>query len=305
MSNPSGLPDLGMIEFSGTYRLGFIARRLAFIDLDPDFDLPFEAEWLAAINASIAEPTDEYREDQQILMTNDVLALMADGRKAYRLQRYFVNKAFPGNKDLQNLFGLDNYADAAQSQKEMCGLLFEMHKTATSPLYAPALTAAGYKAADVAAILTLMENLNTGNWTQNDFIRNSPIATKQRYNVHAHTWSFAQKVRAAAGVIYYDDVETYNFFLFPASSENPAAFNILGMAKNASTGTVLTGVTVKLSPLGVSTTTDAAGKYGYGAVPPGTYTITFMLEGFATLTKEVTVPASGQVTVDAEMTPNP
>jgi hypothetical protein len=303
MARSFGFPDNKMIEFSGAYRLGFIGKKAPFIALDPEFDLPFEDDWLTAINASIAEPSAEYRQDQQILMTNDVKAKMVDARKSYRLQRYFVTKAFPGNTDLQNLFGLDNYADAINSQKEMCALLTDMHRAATTAPYAAGLAAAGYPAADIAAILTIRDALNTGNWTQDDFIRNSPIATVQRENTHNATWAFAQRVRSAAGYLFMDDVEMYNFFLFPASEENESIFNILGFAKNAATGAVITGVNVKLSPLGINTTTDLAGKFGYAAIPAGTYMITFIAPGFADLTKEVIVPASGQVTVNAEMTP--
>ena len=57
-----------------------------------------------------------------------------------------------------------------------------------------------------------------------------------------------------------------------------------------STTAVVPGVAVSLSGPSLMTvqkaTTDATGQYRFSAVPPGDYTLTFELEGFATVVRE-------------------
>ena len=75
-----------------------------------------------------------------------------------------------------------------------------------------------------------------------------------------------------------------------------------------STGAVLPGVTVTLTNDGTgvsfSTVTTAAGAYVFEALPSGSYTVKFELQGFKTLTSKGNRVAIGQPTsVDAQMAP--
>jgi len=75
-----------------------------------------------------------------------------------------------------------------------------------------------------------------------------------------------------------------------------------------STGAVMPGVTVTLTNDGTgvsfSTVTTAAGAYVFEALPSGSYTVKFELQGFKTLTSKGNRVAIGQPTsVDAQMAP--
>ncbi len=75
-----------------------------------------------------------------------------------------------------------------------------------------------------------------------------------------------------------------------------------------STGAVLPGVTVEAASPALAgkvrtAVTDGSGRYRIESLPPGSYTVTFSLAGFAPLTRaEVSASGSGVVTVDVELT---
>src|SRR5262245_26670617 len=73
-----------------------------------------------------------------------------------------------------------------------------------------------------------------------------------------------------------------------------------------SSGAVMPGVTVTLTGVAVQGTptavTDEAGRYRFPSVPPGSYTLEFVLTGFDTFRREgIAVSAAGNVEVDAEL----
>jgi iron complex outermembrane receptor protein len=86
-----------------------------------------------------------------------------------------------------------------------------------------------------------------------------------------------------------------------------AQATLAGEVKDTS-GAVLPGVTVEAaSPALVAkvrtAVTDGSGRYRIESVPPGSYTVTFSLTGFAPVKREdLTVSGSGVITVDVELT---
>jgi len=69
-----------------------------------------------------------------------------------------------------------------------------------------------------------------------------------------------------------------------------------------STGAVIRGASIQLSPSGLSTTSDALGEFIFAVVPPGTYTLKANSVGFAAFTQSVTVTAGAAQHVDVSLT---
>lgn len=87
-----------------------------------------------------------------------------------------------------------------------------------------------------------------------------------------------------------------------------AAQAILAGEVKDTTGAVLPGVTVEAASPALTekvrtAVTDGSGRYRIESLPPGSYTVTFSLSGFAPLKREaVTVSGSGVITVDVALT---
>jgi hypothetical protein len=86
-----------------------------------------------------------------------------------------------------------------------------------------------------------------------------------------------------------------------------AQSSISGQAKD-STGAVMVGVTVEASSDALiektrTVTTDGSGRYAVVDVRPGTYVMTFTMQGFATVKQTVEVPSNTTVTVDGLLKP--
>ena len=109
-----------------------------------------------------------------------------------------------------------------------------------------------------------------------------------------NTWRFAATAALALGCLA----------LMPATARAQSA--IAGTVKDA-TGAVLPGVTVEAaSPVLIekskSVVTDAEGNYKIVDLRPGTYTITFTLEGFSTFRREgLELPSNFTATVNGDM----
>jgi len=86
-----------------------------------------------------------------------------------------------------------------------------------------------------------------------------------------------------------------------------AQSTISGIAKDSS-GAVMAGVKVEAASEALiersrTVTTNGDGRYAIVDVRPGSYTVTFTIEGFNTVKQQVEVPANVTVPVDADMKP--
>src|SRR5690242_8789411 len=92
-------------------------------------------------------------------------------------------------------------------------------------------------------------------------------------------------------------------FSFCASAQS----TISGQVHDAS-GAVMAGVSVEASSAALiersrNVVTNSEGRYAVVDVRPGTYTVSFTVDGFGTVRRQVEVPANVTVPLDAEMKP--
>ena len=93
--------------------------------------------------------------------------------------------------------------------------------------------------------------------------------------------------------------------LFMFSSVATAQSSISGQVRDTS-GAAMAGVTVEAASEALiersrTVTTNAEGRYSVVDIRPGTYTMTFTMQGFNTVKQQVEVPANVAVPVDANM----
>jgi hypothetical protein len=294
--------DEVMLQQSHVKRQHFIDDKADFVTFDPDFDDPFETDWNSAINAGELQATDEERDDVLQQETEEVLEVVKLVHQAVFEAKYFIEKAFAAKPKVVNEFGFDNYRTVYNSQAGLAQFLGRLHQLC-SVKYVAELTAVNYTAPKIANLLTLKNNLTTENTQQDTFAEDSAIATKARIEQYNLTFGFWSKANKAAKVIYYNNPEKLNRYLFPASDEDAEVISIQGTVRDAVTNNLLLGVSVKINALGITVLTDSNGQYVMAAIPAGEHTLTFIKAGYNGLDIPVVVPPTGSIVTDANLTP--
>jgi len=293
------MADAVMFQKSRTKRQLFLNLLAEFIALDPDFDAPFAADWLASIAASEGWETHETRQDQQGQETAEVMEVMKQARDKYTQVIYFVEKAYRNKPNIVNKFGANDYGEAATDQAKMVTFLTNLHEKCTDVAFAADLATANLTAPMIAEILTIRDNLNTEDTEQNTFIESTTLATQARHAQFNDTFDYWQKVNAASKVVFRNDPVKLNLFLFPRRSE--PQLSLEGTVTNATGGALLEGVAVTVEGTGVTVLTDENGDYAIAGLPAGDYVLQFVLSGFVSQTVPVTVAAGENTVVNIAM----
>ena len=81
-----------------------------------------------------------------------------------------------------------------------------------------------------------------------------------------------------------------------------AQSTVQGVVKD-NVGNGMEGVNVQVTVSGSTrtVTTDKDGQFTIANIPPGVHTVTFEADRYVTITKQITVPSNGKVSVDAVM----
>ena len=230
-----------------------------------------------------------------MILTDQVLQDMKEARTAYKTAKFFVEKAFADQPSVVRLFGLDDFEEARDDQSKMATFLGTLHANCMSPVYNPALTAAGMTPAHIIAIQDAKNNFATENQTQDAFIMTTQDATRSRDKQYNETYAYWQRVNRASKVIFEDDPIKLNEYKMPEGPQPDPDINLKGKALDAADNKPLNNVTVKVVELDIITTTNYAGNYNFVSIPAGTYTLRFVLPGYVTQEIPVTILASGVV----------
>lgn len=293
------IPDPDMFESGRTMRQLFLNHKDPFVAKDATIDAPFEDDWLASILASETWESDESRTDQQEQETDDVLIQMEKGRKSHAQMKYYIDAAFENKPAIKKKFGLDDYAEAATNQPRMVTFLRKMHTECEVPAQKALLLAKGCTQLQIDALEALADNLAAENTEQNTFIQESPKATKARIEQYNSTYAFAQRVNRLSKSVYYGDTVMLNIFNLPEGTGPDPDINVKGKVTDGATGNPLKNVEVKLLPLEIVTKTTFYGNYNYVSIPPGNYTLRYLLAGYGQVDHPITVLADGVVTDNA------
>jgi hypothetical protein len=274
------ISDDTMLQDGRTTHAQFVLDEADFIDLDDDFKPQFAGNWLSAIEDASKAPKDEQIVDVQTGLTAAVVASLKDCASHFQGAKYYIEKAFATKKWVLNEFGFDNYEDARQVPEKMITFMDVFWTTADK--YKKELIAAKYTQAKIDEIATKKQELMDAKKEQ-ELGKNSRLSTTQNRIVLLNTaWGYRTKVAKAAKVIYADNYAKYKIYLLPASEEATTTYSIKGQVTDKAIDKPLANVQVTN---GTDTaTTDSNGKYGFAKLANGTYTLTFTLAGYKTVT---------------------
>jgi len=278
------MSDAGMATFAALHRQLFMDHQTDFINFDADFGTPdYEDNWQTAIDATLNVGTAETRDDQLGIQTAQVEEAMKAITLKVKDVKYFAFKTFPPdgakeNRSILDEFGFDDYDEVYGSQEGIRFFMKTMFKVATK--YAVPMAAKGFTAAKLAAINMVTDAFLALDVAQDAFNQSSPIDTQIRVQTHNLTWSFSTRVRRATEVMYAEDPVMYNLFLLPRRAESPAIYNVVGNISAMGSGLPVVGATATIVELGITTTTDEDGNFGFAQVAAAGYTLRITAPGF-------------------------
>ncbi len=293
------ITDPEMYQESKTRRNSFIVDKPAFVLFDPDFADPFSADWLTAIQAAEAMPSNETLDDQSIQLTEDVEKEMEKCRKKFQDSKYFIEKTFPDRPSRWDEFGYDNYEQARKVQLRMIQFMKTFYSTAMK--FKVDLIANGYTQVRIDEIKTIGDGLDVKNQAQEDFMIALNDQTKSRYDANNKAWEIMVRVCTAGKRIFIDNYARYQHYLLPPGEENPQVLSISGTVTDSANGNPLEGVLVNIASLGIDATTDISGKYNFGGLPDGIYALEFSVASYVTKTVNATVAGGVAVVVNVQM----
>jgi hypothetical protein len=199
---PYRISDAAAVTHSARRQTLFVQHMADFVAFDPDFDTPFAQNWKDAIELGLNQPTDETNVDQQTIHTTHVSTAIKQGRSTMADLRFFAQKAF-GTRGLYTVFNFKAHDRLTRQPANYIIYLRVQHALALE--FAPQLTAKGMSPAQIAAIATAADQLQTAEVAQEKFKRTRLHLTLIRKDVMARMYSFDQRVNRAAEVIYGED----------------------------------------------------------------------------------------------------
>ncbi|MFI5217996.1 MAG: carboxypeptidase-like regulatory domain-containing protein [Bacteroidia bacterium] len=293
------ITDPEMYEASRTKRSFFLEDKVELVAFDSDFADPFVTDWLTEIEAAEAFPQDEALDDQLTQLTAVVEEKMESCRDKFQSAKYFIEKAFPKNAPVWNEFGYDNYKTIRRVQNDMVTFMKQFHSTADK--YKVQLIASGYTQPEIDEIDTLRTELIDANTIQENFIGDLPVKTQARHIKNNEVWNIMVKVCTAGKTKFRNDFARYQRYLLPPGEESPEALSILGLVTDQANGNPLQGATLDLQPVGANTTSAANGRYSFGGLPDGNYTLTVSLADYVTQHIPVTITGGNAVEVNVHL----
>lgn len=293
------MPDADMLELSATMRVFFNEDFTDFNDYNPKFDDDYKDEWDEQITAAEDAPTDEQIHDILQQKTAAVERAMKQCRDKFQDSKMFIEDAFPGNDPVWNEFGFDRYDSMRQSQAGFIQFMYLFHKVAEK--YKAELIGKNYTQDKIDEIEALAETLKDANTEQEAYKGNIPVETQNRVNLLNACYGMTSEVGRAGKLIFRNNYAKYQRYLLTPSNESPDAFSIAGTVTDAATGSALADVAVSIESLGINTTTDNEGMYGFGALDNGIYNVKFEKAGYQAVILSVEVIDEGPATADVAM----
>jgi hypothetical protein len=189
-----------------------------FSAFDASFSPAFVSNFEGLIDAAQSLASDDLVIDQVAAKSEEVEQAWATACSKYGQLRYFVLKAFPHSKGVQNQFGLGSYSShARRSAARMLRLLQDMHSVATS--YQAELLAVGYTLAQIAAIETIRQQLEAALNAQSLALKERPKTTAERISALNACYECMASVNAAAQIVYMTEAAKRKQYTFYPSRE--------------------------------------------------------------------------------------
>lgn len=181
------------------------------------FDATFQDDYPASIQQAIdtvkAMKTDMLVIDEMAEKTTAVNEALSACNRAYRTVKYFVEKAFPDNKAIQNQFGFN---DIAKYRSDATGMIVFMGDFITIvDKYKTQLTQQGCNEPLLDSLSALRDLLQNKKIEQELFKKERGLITQERVDKLNGLYRLLSPVSEVATIIYSDDKARLARYSFP------------------------------------------------------------------------------------------
>lgn len=212
------ITDLEMIQSARVFYGLFTEDKPLFTTFDTQFADPFGTEWMAKIEEVSGVASDDSNLAYLGELTKNVTDKMEECKTFYQQMKYFIEKAFPGKKEIWIQFGYNDYDNARKGETKMIHFLGMLSKTAIQ--YSTQLIDAGFTQEKIDRIISLQTELINADYEQEVIKKKRPALTQERIEKLNECYGYMQKVSKAAKIIFASDYGKYNQYLLPG--ETPA-----------------------------------------------------------------------------------
>jgi hypothetical protein len=213
--------DSDLIQSSRVIQGLFVEDKASFINFDTNFSDPFGENWLIKIDALGEVKEDSIQVGELTEATKKVAELMEECKTHYQVVRYFVERAFPGKKEIWSQFGFSDYNEARKSENKMVKFLGIMYKTVIT--YKDELNAVGFSRANFDKIKTLQTDLTNADEEQELLKKKRPVLTQERISKLNECFDLMHRVSKAAKIIFVNNYAKYNQYLMPNETSEKKA----------------------------------------------------------------------------------
>ena len=300
----AGITDAQMLEEAQVKLDLFGSFRDDFTAFDASLNSTFGDDLQDKITAAQVFKTDETVVDEISELTDKMLDAWNNCKKHFQDAKYFIEKAFPGNKKRHDVFGFDDYERMSRNQTVVVQFMNQFGAAATQ--YKTELIAAGYSQEKIDAITSLSSDFDKANRAQEMAKKVRGEITQNRTIAMNAVWSGIKTINLASKSVYRNNYARLQMFLMPApaSNEAPEALSLTGTIINTVTNLPEADVAVSLPDLDLTTTTDLSGRFAFAAgTPAGTTRISAVKTGFANFESTVVLVADTLVVKNFQITP--
>lgn len=205
--------DADMIEASRVMHGLFLEDLSAFTNFDPIFNADFAALWINKINIAAGILNDIQPLGELSHLTKLVEMKLEECREYFQYVKYFIEKAFPGQREIWIQFGLNDYMGSRKSETKMIQLLGILYKGMIR--YQTKLNEVGLSLAKIEQASELQTQLTSVNFDQEIAKKKRPTLTQERITALNDCFEYMQKVSRAGKIIFVKDYAKYNQYLLP------------------------------------------------------------------------------------------
>ncbi len=146
------------------------------------FDTTIGSDYSASIKRSIDDvygvKSDNVIVDEMSAKTDLLLSVLGECNKAYITIAFFVRKAFPGDRNMANIFGANDIANVRKNQERMVPFMHTLEKNVAE--YRDALITAGCNETVINSLPELRNKLLRANNDQELFKNERNVHTRER-----------------------------------------------------------------------------------------------------------------------------